>query len=228
MGLILIYVAIVSSLLAANNLSQDLIEERYFAPFHYTEFWSAFVFTLLEAFILIGDSALAFQTTWEMCMLYLLGFNVVTSLIAAMLFTLHPETYEETSHLIEYASQIAVTMVDFVFIFQGSDGVGSPLQLGSSQYSNKKRVPIFAKVAFATLLLIMDIFKFLFYLDIIPTRIGEERSSHYLEFVGELLNSLWAFVYAKDLYVHLSRLEFHDLQYHHHGSHATTRTTQLW
>lgn len=54
MILICIYFACVTTLLAANNFDQDFIEANYFLPFHYTEFWTAFLFTLLEAFILVS------------------------------------------------------------------------------------------------------------------------------------------------------------------------------
>ncbi len=39
--------------------------ENYYLPFHYTEFWSAFLFTLVEAFTLMSAGVISFDTKWR-------------------------------------------------------------------------------------------------------------------------------------------------------------------
>ena len=58
MLLILIYFGVATTLLAANFQPQEVIEEDFYLPFHYAEFWSAFLFTVLEAFILYTSDVL--------------------------------------------------------------------------------------------------------------------------------------------------------------------------
>jgi len=62
-------------------------------------------------------------------------------------------------------------------------------------------IPMQVQQGYFVLLIIADFAKFIFYAELIPTAIGNERSSHYVEFIVELLNSLWAFMYIKDLYM---------------------------
>ncbi len=62
MGLALIYFAVATTLLAANFNDQEFIEANYFLAFHYTEFWSAFLFTLVEAFIFVSAGMFGFES----------------------------------------------------------------------------------------------------------------------------------------------------------------------
>ena len=120
--------------------------------------------------------------------LTLVSINVVTAAIAATLFTMDPELYEVPSHYIEYASQITVTLVDYLFILGGGRTQGPT----SSWWQH-------GQVLLATLLLLMAIVKLFLYSGLIPTP-SAEHSSHYVEFIGELVNSTWAFWFALQLY----------------------------
>ena len=196
MGLTLIYFGVASTLLAANFNDQEFIEERFRLPFHYTEFWSAFLFTLVEAFIIVSAD-LAFKSMIEIGMVVVVGINVVTSIMAALIFTFEPDTFERTAHFIEYSSQITVTCANFIFIWN------------SRELSSRKVV--YAQYGFASFLLIMAVLKFVFYTDAISVPMGGERSSHFFEFIGEMCNSLWAFIFALFQFVSLSKAQLqHD------------------
>lgn len=55
MLLVLVYFGVSAALLGANMYDQEFIEANYILPFHLAEFWSQFLFAVLEAFIL-GES----------------------------------------------------------------------------------------------------------------------------------------------------------------------------
>jgi hypothetical protein len=164
------------------NSDEDIIHEKFYVPFHYTEFWAAFLFTLVEAFILVSAGIFSFKRLLDKLMMLVVGFNVVASFVAALIFTFEPHLFEEIAHYIEYGAQITITLANFIFIIQTKKEV-SRLALG-------------AQLTFAVILVIMAILKLLFFTGAIYSPMGGERSSHFFEFTGEAANSLWAFVYA--------------------------------
>ena len=190
MGFCLIYFGVATTLFAANNYDQEFIENNFMLPFHYTEFWSAFLFTLVEAFILVSAD-ISFETVFQKVMVCVVGLNVVTSVIAALIFTFNPLIFERIAHYVEYSSQITVTLANYVFIVQ----------------SKPERSSLIVQLAFGTALLIMSILKFLFYVGVIYSPIGAERSSHYFEFIGEMVNSLWAFIFALNQFIQLTQVQ---------------------
>lgn len=192
MGLALIYFGVATTLLVANFNEQDFIEENYFAPFHYTEFWSAFLFTLVEAFILVSAD-LTFESWFEVLLVCVVGVNLVSAFVAALLFSFAPHLFERPAHYIEYASQITVTLANYVFIIRGT--------------ADSTRLSIGLQMGFATLLLFMAIFKVLFYVEVFPVPMGGERASHFFEFTGEMANSMWAFIFALKQFVELSKVQ---------------------
>ena len=190
MGLTLIYFGVACTLLGANFNDQEFIEEHYYLPFHYAEFWSAFLFTLVEAFIFVSAGVFGFTTWFQRIFMVIVASNVVSSLVAALLFTFSPEFFERPAHYVEYASQITVTLANFIFIFP-------------NRKSYKPLVFAFSFVL-ACVLLVCAILKLIFYVDLIATEVGPERASHFFEFTGEMVNSLWAFIYALTVFMSLS------------------------
>ena len=202
--LILPYIGLVVALLFANNFDQDtIIEKYYFLPFHMYEFWGGVYFALVEGYVLLvaDDSFLLMDRTSQSILVNLLSINIVSSTVAAALFTLDPEIFEVPSHFIEYATQLTITFIDAFFMFLPRNG--STTQRDRKKMGNWFPLPV--QKAYFVVLVLADICKFLLYTDVIPTEIGNERSSHYVEFIVELLNSLWAFVYIKDLYMQTLR-----------------------
>lgn len=131
--------------------------------------------------------------------MHLTSINVVSAVTAAALLTLDPSMFEVPAHYIEYASQFTVTLMDAFFMVVPRNGSNNLRR--SQQRSVGDRIPIWTQQCFFVLLLVADVAKIILYTGIIPTAIGTERSTHYVEFTVELLNSLWAFGYIKDLYL---------------------------
>lgn len=200
MSLILPYIGLVIALLVANNYDQETVIERfYFLPFHRYEFWGSVYFALVEGYVLLvaDDSFLTMDQTSQSILVHLLSINIVSSTVAAALFTLNPSIFEVPAHFIEYSAQLTVTLIDAFFMLlprNGSKHLRDSRKMGD-------RIPIRVQQCYFVLLVLADIAKFVLYTKLIPTAIGKERSSHYVEFTVELLNSLWAFMYIKDLYM---------------------------
>jgi hypothetical protein len=194
MLLILVYFGVASSLLGANCLSQTVIESELYIPFHMAEFWSAFLFALLEAFILLASNVLSVESTWQKLQVLLVGFNVVATLTPALLFIYSSELLEVPAHYMEYGAQITIAATNFIFISQQV--------AGSSNSWRKFRVMefVFAMVVFA-----MAILKLLFFVPLIEVEMEAERASHFFEFIGEMANSLFALLFAFLMFLDLER-----------------------
>lgn len=197
MMLTCLYFAVCTTLLVANNFDQDFIEENYYLPFHYTEFWGAFAFTLIEAFILVSADVLKVESIWQKLQLLLVGVNIVGSMVAALLFSFAPYLFERDAHFIEYSIQVTITAANFIFIFNSprkKADVGS----GSRSFG------FWFQVILNIVLLFMAVLKILFYTSVISSEFGPERASHYFEFIGEMVNSAWAFIFAVRAFFKLS------------------------
>ncbi len=143
--------------------------------------------------------------------------NIVSSLVAALLFTIGLQLFERIAHYIEYASQItgaswldarsvvliciahatlphacAVTLADFIFIFNSPNGT---IDCSAS---------VVFQLLFASTLVVASVLKVLFYTGTITVAMGNERSSHFFEFTGEMANSAWAFFFALTRFAELS------------------------
>lgn len=158
------------------------------------------MFASIEAFLILGgsrqqqykgSSSSSNGSRMNTLAVALTIFNVVTSAVACTLFTLCPELFEVPSHYIEYFSQVMVTLVDYFFLVQLSSAGA-----GSMRDEQQPTQPGKLSMLLMSGLLITAITKLFVYSEIIPTAMGGERSSHYIEFVGELLNCMLAFRFA--------------------------------
>jgi hypothetical protein len=192
MGLTVIYFGVAATLLGANFNDQEFIEANYYLPFHYAEFWSAFLFTLVEAFILISAGVFTFKTSIEGVFMLIVGLNVASSLVAALLFTFAPFIFERPAHFIEYGSQITVTLANFIFILH---------------HRPSSKVSLIIQLSIASIMVVVSILKIIFYTDTITVEMGPERASHFFEFTGEMANSAWAFVFAFSQFARLTKLQ---------------------
>jgi hypothetical protein len=119
------------------------------------------------------------------------------------------------SHYIEYGSQILVTTSNFIFILPSRKTTKKGWFVFQVVLASCLVVARFASKKFCSLLdLFLCIFfvsfvcnsilKLVFYTDTIMTEIGPERSSHFFEFTGEMVNSMWAFIFALKVFATLS------------------------
>jgi len=185
--IILGYIGIQLGLLSANFQSQDFIEANYYAPFHFIEFWAIFCFTIMESLILFITGNLTTDDWMSTIQTVVLLFNVVFSLIPAILFSLYPEFYEVPSHYLEYSIQILITSIDFIFIFKSSS-------------KNDNKTYYYSKMAFAIGTFCLSIFQILVYAEAFSVGIEAERAAHFCEFSNESANGCFALWYGFEMY----------------------------
>jgi hypothetical protein len=168
------------------------------------EFWGAFIFAVLEAFILVSIEVL--DPGKNMLPALLIGINIIGTLVAALLFSFSPELYEVPSHFIEYGVQITITATDFLFIFLLPNMTDSPI---GKLWTRFRVVEIVA----VSIFLVASILKFFFYTGLIACDMEPERAAHFFEFTGEMANSIFAFAFAFFLYLDLqARQRQHDAE----------------
>jgi len=188
------YIGIFLALLALNFKDQEFIEEFYYRSFHLLAFWGIFVFTVIEAFILILSELVTKPQA------ALLGFNVISSLMTAILFNVYPEEYEVVAHYLEYAIQIFISGVNFFFVF-------NLLRARPDSYNAFYKYR-YLELVVVLAIIILSVFQLFFYSDLISTDIGAERTAHFCEFVNEIMNGCFALWFACVIYLGI-RNELH-------------------
>lgn len=146
--------------------------------FHLTEFWSTFLYSLVEAYALVTSP----KTMVTICnntifLKVLFFFNVVAALVPALLITMDLEYFETTAHEIEYINEFSLSLVSFVLlgsllVFNDGSSFGSIVLVSSSV--------VVAAVTFC-------VYNF-----------GYEEYAHYLEFLFNILNCLITFWFCMD------------------------------
>jgi len=219
---LLAYIGIFFGLLSVNFEPQPFIEGHYYLPFHLLAFWGVFVFTVIEAFVLI----LSKLATKSKLQSVLLSFNIISTLMTGVLFTIYPEFYEVPAHYLEYSIQIAISGVNFLFVIElmrrkkqlesgteSGDGSSS-----SSSYNQLIYKFIYLELVFAVLVILLSIFQLFFYSGLIQTGIEPERVGHFCEFVNEIANGMFALWYATSVYFDIQKelkLCNQSIQQHH-------------
>jgi hypothetical protein len=166
-------------LLFANFHSQKYIEENYYLPFHLSEFWAVFIFTTLEAYILVITNTVELNSTLRA---FLVFFNVVSTFSCALMFTLDPHTFEVPAHYFEYSLQILITCVNFFFISS----------------TDTKYLYVQRSIAFGVLAL--SVMQICIYSGLVETGIEPERAAHFCEFSNEIFNGLFALGYSISIF----------------------------
>jgi hypothetical protein len=193
----LIYLGINIGLFGLNFKDQDFIESNYYLPFHLLEFWAIFVFTLIEAFVLVSTGTLKVNGSWlHRLQLGLAGFDILYTLMIAIIFSMDPEVYEVPAHYMEYSAQVLITLINFVYVF--GFGKTKSIKSGGSQQ---------LQFGLAVIAFVMSIMQFLIYTEAIPTPPGGERSGHFFEFSTESLNACMVLYYSILAYMEGERHE---------------------
>jgi len=189
--LILLYIGVQFGLLGVNFQTQDFIEANYYLPFHLLEFWAVFILTVLESLILIATGNINTEDWPNTIQGSVLLFNVLSTLTAAIIFSMFPNTYEVPSHYMEYSIQILITLTDFIFIYK------------SSKTSDNKTYT-YIKFGFAISTLCLSVFQILVYAAAFSTGIEAERAAHFCEFSNEIANGCFALWYGFNMYKNYS------------------------
>lgn len=180
------YISLNIALLGANFKDRHYLEEHYSLIFHQLAFWGLFVFTILEAFLLFTSETIQFDSN-SMSQPLVMLFNVLTTFAAAILFTIHPTTFEVPSHYLEFSIQIVITLVNFIFIWNNIRSKTNRTILYRYRY---------LEATVAVLLVCLAIFQLLLYSGLLKTKTDGERAAHFCEFVNEIFNGLFALFFA--------------------------------
>lgn len=169
-----------STLLIANTQNIKTIDV-YFLPFHNLDFLGSLVFAIVEAMALIYAEIIVFGEP----RFFLVFFNVGLTFVAAALFLIKADYWEITSHWIEFSAQVFLTSIDLVFITAQFKDNSNPLY--------KYR---YFEIILVIILLISSIIKLFIYGNIIRIYdIDGEQMAHYLEFIGEMINTSFAVMF---------------------------------
>jgi len=186
--ILLVYIGLNAALLGANQKPQAYIEENYYLIFHMTSFWAVFVFTLMEALLLISVDKIVWSNKFQFLIVM---FNVMTTFTTALLFTIYPREYEVPAHYMEYSAQIFISSVNVIFVRNYTLTANM-----SGMFYKLRHVEIFV----AWLMVTFSFFQLFIYSGLIPVAMGGERAGHMCEFCNEIFNGGFAFVYTLVLY----------------------------
>jgi hypothetical protein len=185
---ILLYLGLNGALLVANSFDQEFIEEHYELPMHYLSFWGVFLFTVVEAVLLISTGVVRWENKGKSTIIL---FDVCLSFFSALLYTLDPEVFEVPCHYVEYLVQIPITCVNLIFVNQTMNTTGL-----ESKESITTRISRWTESGSSHAVLLLSVFQLLLYSSFIPVNMGNERSAHFCEFTNELVNGIFALKYA--------------------------------
>jgi len=199
----LVYLGINLAEFGLNFRDQDFIESNYYLPFHLLEFWAVFAFTLIEAFVLVSTGTLDINGPWtHILQIGLAWFDILFTLIIAIIFSMDPQEYEIPAHFMEYSAQVFITLINFIFLI-------NYLRNKTYQGTVFWRFRYF-EILLAVFTFFLSIFQFFIYTEVIPTAPGGERSTHFFEFITESINALFVLWFSAVTYRQMNRqLEIH-------------------
>ena len=207
--LCLIYCAINATLIYVNYTNYHAPSDHPLPvsdyTYHLIEFWGTFGFALVEcASLVISTPKSLLQIYYNPIMLkLLLFFNIVATLVPALLVTLNLEEFEILSHEVEYLNELTMTFVDLVLaysLFGGDDRIDrkktTPLSEEDEKQNNFRNKVIAACISGSVALIQLGVYN-----GMGKTEDGDmvgEVPAHYLEFVFEIVSSIIAFWFCMD------------------------------
>lgn len=85
--------------------------------FHLLEFWSAFLFNVLNVFVMVfSEKDVSQQFRYPALFKIIVLLNVGASLICAVLVTLNTELFEFPAHQIEYTNELTMAGIDIALV----------------------------------------------------------------------------------------------------------------
>eukprot|EP00566_Odontella_aurita_P019963 CAMPEP_0113528598 /NCGR_PEP_ID=MMETSP0015_2-20120614/1931_1 /TAXON_ID=2838 /ORGANISM="Odontella" /LENGTH=291 /DNA_ID=CAMNT_0000427143 /DNA_START=191 /DNA_END=1063 /DNA_ORIENTATION=- /assembly_acc=CAM_ASM_000160 len=151
--------------------------------YHLIEFWGTFFFAVVECISLTSTPKSLLRIYYNPIVLKLiLFFNIVATLLPALLVSMNLEEFEIISHQVEYLNELTMSFVDLVLLW-------SLCQFKS------------ANIIMAGISSIVAIVQLAVYNGMGRTDDGDmvgEVPAHYLEFAFEIISSLIAFWFCMD------------------------------
>ena len=163
---------------------EEVVDEL---TYHLLEFWATFSFSVVECISLVATPKSLIKIYKSPLVLKLvLFFNIVVSLVPAVLVTLNRETFEIFSHEIEYLNELTMTFVDLVLLW-------SLLRKENQSLKGQLLVTIgAASIAFIQL----GVYNFMGRRD--DGDMAGESYAHYFEYSFEIISSMIAFWFCMD------------------------------
>eukprot|EP00668_Euglena_longa_P010788 GGOE01013086.1.p1 GENE.GGOE01013086.1~~GGOE01013086.1.p1 ORF type:complete len:321 (-),score=118.25 GGOE01013086.1:1151-2113(-) len=181
--LCLVYFGICIILLILNSLNAHDREESVYT-FHTLEFWSTFVFSLVDV-VAVMHSPRPLRNICDKPQLLklLMSLNITVSFVPAVLITSNIERYEMIAHQIEYSNEMSMVFVDLVILFSLVKVSG----LANGQSRQMLLMVVFAFACCITQFLVYNL-------------LGEEgeQIAHYLEFCVDMLSAGTLFWFCMD------------------------------
>ena len=206
---ILLYVGLNATLLVANSYPQTYIESHYELPMNYISFWGVFLFTVVEAILLISTGVVSWNNRYQSSVVL---FDVGLSFFSATLYSLDPETFEIPAHYVEYLVQIPITCVNLIFVNRTytrtrTTTTTNPSSTGMADdedtvklSSLSIRIYRYIEIGSSYGVLLLSVLQLILYSGLLQVTMGNERSAHFCEFTNEMINGFFAFEYAVRCY----------------------------
>lgn len=155
--------------------------------YHLLEFWATFGFALVECVSLVATPKSLIKIYRSPIVLKLiLFFNIVASLVPAVLVTLNREVFEILSHEIEYLNELTMTFVDMVLLW-------SLLKKDDRSFKGQF---VITCAAGSVALLQLGVYNLLGRRE--DGDMAGEVPAHYFEFSFEIISSFIAFWFCMD------------------------------
>lgn len=181
--LCLLYAGVNIVCFVLNSMDEEYRENpAHERVFHLLEFWSTFAFSAMQVILMmywISDGSaggLAFSNR----IFHLVMFcNVVLSFVSAVLVTVDLERFETPSHELEYANEIAMSLIDLAMF--------SALTTGGGRRRVTRCGPLGALLAFAVAAAQLAVYNLC---------ANGEQIAHLFEFTFELFSALVTFSFC--------------------------------
>lgn len=162
--------------------------------FHLIEFWTTFIYALVDAYALITSprSLLSIHEN-TLILKVLFFFNVVASLVPALLISVDFTYFEHTAHELEYINEFSLSLVSFILF----TSLTNPKTVMSQQESTpptavNENSNNFGPILTVGISIIVAAITFLVY------NFGAEVYAHFFEFTFNIISCLITFWFCID------------------------------
>jgi len=170
------------------NSMDPLFRSEHKVTFHRTEFWATFFFACLQVYALVGCPR-QLQDVFQRPLMVktVMVLNIVLTLVPAFLVTVSLESFEVLSHEVEYANEITMAILDFMFLYS----------LASNRSSLLADSSVLFQILATGFTLAVAVTQLLIYNGLGGTHGGPgEQIAHYFEFVFEGMSGFISFLFC--------------------------------
>lgn len=182
---LIVYFFCCCSLLIANFKHSVVIGNNYFYYFHMVNFSGSFSFAIIQTFIFNISKIIEVGDT----LYILISLNIGTTLLPIILFSFNSEFWILVCHRIEFCALIFLTLSNLLFIFHKFRFTENTLF--------KYRYCLAVLVVVLSITAVSRLFDFGL-IEELGMRL--QLRTHFFEFIGEMINGLFAFIFTLFMY----------------------------